>query len=102
MALVYPDSYDDTFIINSVSVEDHEKAEADSIVEAGKLLVVEPYYLEKIVVYLTYIRLVGLQIEAEGMATKASHYRKEYDRTMKMSRHGDTDAGVFSAAIGRA
>jgi len=102
MALVYPDSYDDTFIINSVTPEDHEKAEANAIIDAGKQGIVDAYYLEQIVVTMTYVILCNLQLEAEAMPEKASAYRKEYERILRMQRHGDSDSGIFSIELGRA
>ena len=102
MALVYPDSYDDTFIINSVTPEDHEKAEANAIIDADKQGITDAYYLEKIVVAMTYVTLSGLQLEADGMPDKAAFYRKEYARLIRMQRHGDSDSGIFSIELGRA
>ena len=101
MALEY--NYDDTFITNSVSDEDQEKAEDDAKIEAAMLEVTDVYLLEKIVIAMVYITLCGLQAESEGMAEKVSFYRKEYQRYLSMSRHGDTvDNGVSSIVVGRA
>ena len=101
MALTY--EYDDTFITNSVALDDQEKAEVNAMIEAEMLGVTSVYLLEKIIISLVYQALCGLQLESDGMKEKKSFYSKEYDRYLSMSRHGNTvDKGLYSIPIGRA
>lgn len=99
MALIY--EYEDTFVTNSIDEATHEKAESDALIDAGKQNVTDEFYLEKVVVAMVYVTLCGLQIEADGISEKESFYRKEYDRSLRMSRHADSDAGAFNVSIGR-
>ena len=100
MALIY--SYSDTYIINSVSTEDHETAEAKALVDLGKQGVTDENYLEEMCKCLVYIDLGIKQLEAEGMNDRVSQYRKEYLRYSQMDLFDGNDGGVLSGKIGRA
>lgn len=100
MALTY--NYSDTYIVNSVSEEDHETAETKALTDLNKQGVTDVFYLEEMCKCLVYIDLGTKQLEAEGMAERVAQYRKEYLRYSQMDTFEDKDNGVIAGAIGRA
>ena len=100
MALTY--TYSDTYIINSIDIEEHETAETKALTDLGKQGVTDTFYLEEMCKALVYIDLGTKQLEAEGMSDRVSSYRKEYLRYSQMDNFDDADGGVVSGTIGRA
>jgi len=99
MALTY--SYDDDFIINSITTTEIETAETNALFELEKMGVVDAYYLEKMCACLVYISLATKQLEAEGMKDRISQYNADYKRYTQMNNFAAVDTGVFCGTIGR-
>ena len=94
--------YKDTYIINSIDVDELEAAETDALTDLGKQGVTDAYYLEKMTLCLVYIVLGTQQLEAEGMKERVDQYRKEYTRYSQMDNFDSQDDGVVAGSIGRA
>ena len=73
-------TYEDTYIVNSVTDIELDEAEVKALVDLGKQDITDEYYLEEMCKCLVYINLASKQLEAEGMGDRVSHYRKEYNR----------------------
>lgn len=99
MATVY--QYLDTYITNSIPLDELEDAETDALSDLTLQGVTDEYYLGKMCQCLVYIELATRQLEAEGMLDRVTQYRAEYKRYSQMNSHEATDSGVFSSEIGR-
>ena len=100
MALQY--AYPDTYIMNSVDVEDQEISETKALNDLGKQGITDEFYLEEMCKCLVYIDLGNQQLEAEGMSDRVNQYRKEYLRYSQMDLFDNEDGGVVYGKIGRA
>ena len=94
--------YSDTYIVNSITPDELEAAEAKALTDLGLQGVTDPFYLEELCKCLVYIDIGGRQLEAEGMSDRIEHYRKEYTRYTQMNDFNHVDEGVVSGTVGRA
>lgn len=94
-------TYDDTFVVDSVSQDTLDKAESDSVEEMAKIGITDSFYLEKTVVFRTYVTLCAMQLENNGMKEKYDVYYKLYKNYLTMALHNSKNSKVFSVETGR-
>ena len=95
-------NYTDTFIVDSVEVEELTDAETKALLALDRQNITDDFYREALCLCLVYIDLAGKQLEVEEMKDKVAYYRKEYDNYMKAYQNNGSDAEVCSYKIGRA
>jgi len=94
-------TYDDTFIVDSVSLEELGAAEAKAIEEVQKLNIADPLYVEEMVKARVYATLAMRQLENDGMGDKYAAYNKEFDRLYRLAVNSSpSNLGVVPLARG--
>ena len=95
-------TYADTFVVNSIPIEELEDAETKALTNLDNQGVIDPFYLENMCKALVYIDLGGVQLEAgQEMMDKVDYYRKQYSYYSNANTNTGADNTVMSAEIGR-
>ncbi len=94
-------TYDDTFIVNSVTTEKIDDAEVVALENLSKQSVTDPYYLEQMCLCLVYIDLAIKQSESPEMEDRVKLYTKRYNYFSNENKNIGSDSTVSSAQIGR-
>jgi len=95
MALQYEDWYDDVFVVGSVTPEDMEQVETDTLAYLDKLLVTDELFKRKACICGVYIELCRQQLENDGMQDKLDTYKKCWDSVI-----ADATAGIGAGSFG--
>lgn len=83
-------TYDDAFLVNSITEEKLQEIENDSIAEAEKMNIDDEFYKEKIIVYGVYIQIALKNLEAAGMREKLDAYTKKRNEYISIANGGSS------------
>jgi len=93
--------YDDTFLIDSIDLDELEKKEQDAIIEINKLGITDEFYAEKLVKSRVYMLLALNQLENEEMREKYRFYEKEFNRYFNIAKNKNAFTNIGNIPINR-